>query len=189
MHLVCYVCSLSIQIGTSAGDFMTQTTGRTSSSTKTIDDALAPWQNAIYQGNLAFESGELIAARDHYTIASSCAETLLAQFSNIPVNNTVLRSLEHCIAAFVVATLNLADTFKVMQKPDKACTWLCHAHQRLSVLLSHPDQQVRTLVLHHHHKTYFELVKFAKMSSAFPILINRINQLLAEHPHKTQLLH
>ncbi|MCP4956268.1 MAG: hypothetical protein GY919_11740, partial [Photobacterium aquimaris] len=71
----------------------------------------------------------------------------------------------------------------------KACTWLCHAHQRLSALLNHPEQQVRILVLHHHHKTYYELVKFASMASAFPTLINRINQLLADHPHKTQLLH
>ena len=168
---------------------MTQTTRHTPLTSNAIDDALAPWQSAIYQGNLAFESGELITARDHYMVASSCAETLLAQFSNIPINQSVTRSLEHCIAAFVVATLNLADTFKVMQKPDKACTWLCHAHQRLSALLNHPEQQVRILVLHHHHKTYYELVKFASMASAFPTLINRINQLLADHPHKTQLLH
>ena len=125
---------------------MTQTTRHTPLTSNAIDDALVPWQRAIYKGNLAFESGELITARDHYTVASSCAETLLAQLSNIPINQLVTRSLEHCIAAFVVATLNLADTFKVMQKPEKACTWLCHAHQQLSMLLSHPELQVRTLV-------------------------------------------
>lgn len=168
---------------------MTHTTHLSALGAPVIDDALAPWQNAIYNGNLAFESGELIIARDHYTQASGCAETLLTQFANLPLTSTVIDTLEHCIAAFVVATLNLADTFKVMQKPEQACSWLCYAHQRLSHLLMHPEQQVRTHVLHHHHKTYFELVKFAKMSSAFPTLINRINQLLAEHPHKTQLLH
>ena len=95
---------------------------------------------AIYHLNVA----SLVTARDHYTVAANIAETLMAQFSNIPQSTqSVTRSLEHCIAAFVVATHNLADTFKVMQKPDKACNWLCHAHQRLSVLLNHPEQKVR----------------------------------------------
>ena len=168
---------------------MTQTTRHTPLTSNAIDDALAPWQSAIYQGNLAFESGELITARDHYTVASSCAETLLAQFSNFPINHSVTRSLEHCIAAFVVATLNLADTFKVMQKPDKACTWLCHAHQRLSALLNHPEQQVRILVLHHHHKTYTELVQFAKLHSHYPQLIEQINQTLSYTPDQTATVH
>lgn len=188
MHLILSVCSLNTQV-LSAGDFMTQTTSHTAPTYQPIDDALAPWQKAIYEGNLSFECGDLVVARDHYTVAANIAETLMAQFTNIPYSHTVADSLSHCFPAFVVATHNLADTFKVMGQPEKACNWLCHAHQKLSLVLCHPNEKIRHLVLHHHHKTYFELVKFAQMSADFPELITRINYVLSDHPHKTQLLH
>ncbi|WP_392353258.1 hypothetical protein [Pseudoalteromonas sp. PB2-1] len=66
---------------------MTQTTSHTAPTYQPIDDALAPWQKAIYEGNLSFECGDLVVARDHYTVAANIAETLMAQFTNIPYSH------------------------------------------------------------------------------------------------------
>lgn len=154
-----------------------------------IEHALSPWQGAISQGNLAFETGDMTLARDHYTIAHQLAANLLNQFANAVITESVLAALSHCCPAVVVAAHNLADTYKVMGKPKQACLWLCRVHDSLSQLLIHNDRRVVTLVAHHHQKTYYELVKFAQLYTHQPELIDSINTALKDSPSLSKYLH
>lgn len=154
-----------------------------------VDQALSPWQANILAGNYAFERGALLEARDKYTTAHTLASHLLSQFSQAEISNTVLTAIEHCCPAVVVAAHNLADTYRVMNQPEQACQWLCDVHITLSHLILHPCNAVRTVVVHHHHKTYLELVQFAQAHSHYPQLIAQINNTLSYTPDHTATVH
>ncbi|CAM3795070.1 MULTISPECIES: hypothetical protein [Pseudoalteromonas] len=154
-----------------------------------VDQALSPWQSNIMAGNYAFERGALLEARDKYTTAHTLASRLLSQFSQAKICQLVLTAIEHCCPALVVAAHNLADTYKAMNQTEQACQWLCDVHITLSHLCQHPCQTVRTVVVHHHHKTYIELVQFAKSHSHYPQLIAQINNTLSYTPDQTATVH
>ncbi|WP_404344103.1 hypothetical protein [Pseudoalteromonas mariniglutinosa] len=154
-----------------------------------VEHALSPWQTAISQGNSAFECGELLKARDNYTVAHQLAANLVTQFSSQPITPVVLSALSHCCPALVIAVHNLADTYKVMTKPSLACRWLCKVHQAMAQLLNHTDVRVQRIVVHHHYKTYYELVKFAQQYNHQSELIDSINDVLKPSPTMSKFLH
>ncbi len=154
-----------------------------------VDQALSPWQSNIMAGNYAFERGALLEARDKYTTAHTLASHLLSQFSQAQTCQSVIAAIEHCCPALVVAAHNLADTYRAMSQSDEACQWLCDVHITLSHLIEHPCNTIRTVVAHHHHKTYTELVQFAKSHSHCPQLIEKINHTLSYTPDHTATVH
>jgi hypothetical protein len=153
------------------------------------DHTLSPWQSTIIEGNNAFERGALLEARDKYRCAHALAVNLIHQFSKAKICQSVLFSIEHCCPAYVVAAHNLADTYMAMQHYEQACQWLCDAHLTLSKLLDHPNSSVKSVVAHHHRKTYLALVDFAKLHSHEQQLIEKINHTLRHSPSKTTTLH
>ncbi|MEI8607201.1 hypothetical protein [Pseudoalteromonas sp. B160] len=154
-----------------------------------VEQVLSPWQANIIAGNTAFERGALIEARDKYTTAHTLAARLLSQFSQAKICQSVISAIEHCCPALVVAAHNLADTYRAMNQAEQACQCLCDVHISLSHLLQHPCDTVRTVVVHHHHKTYTELVQFAKLHSHYPQLIEQINQTLSYTPDQSATVH
>ncbi|MFU2511999.1 hypothetical protein [Pseudoalteromonas sp. ASV78] len=168
---------------------MTQLQRLTFAELPCVAQALSPWQANIMAGNYAFERGALLEARDKYTTAHTLAAHLLSQFSQAKICQSVITAIEHCCPALVVAAHNLADTYRAMKQTEQACQWLCDVHITLSHLIQHPCNTVRTVVVHHHHKTYLELVQFAKVHNHQPYLIDRINQTLSYTPDQYITLH
>lgn len=154
-----------------------------------VAQALSPWQSNILAGNYAFERGALLEARDKYTTAHTLAAHLLSQFSQARICPITIQAIEHCCPALVVAAHNLADTHRAMSQSEQACKWLCDVHLTLSNLIEHPCNTVRTVAVHHHHKTYLELVQFAKLYSHQPELIEKINNTLGWSSGQPATLH
>lgn len=154
-----------------------------------VEQALSPWQSNIIAGNYAFERGALLEARDKYTTAYTHAAHLLNQFRQTKASQSTLKAIEYCCPALVVAAHNLADTYRAMRQADHACQWLCDIHVTFSQLLLHPSNNVRAVVIHHHHRTYSELVQFAKLHNHNPKLIEQINHTLSYTPDCSATLH
>ncbi|MBQ4833748.1 hypothetical protein J8L70_10885 [Pseudoalteromonas sp. MMG010] len=154
-----------------------------------LENALAPWQTSIMQGNSAFEQGKLLPARDSYFIAKNLAAHLLQQFLHSPLNDDVTRAIEHCIPALVVASHNLADTYIALQQVEKACHCLCEIHNTVLSLMQNEHFYVRQISQYHNVKTSSELMLFAKRYAVLPEIIDKINNCLGAQSTPSGLLH
>ena len=103
-----------------------------------------PLAKAIYQGNLAFESGDLLLP----VIITRCKAAQKHYWRNFQYPNQPVGSLARTLfAAFVVAT-KLADTFKAWAT-RKACNWFA---MLIKISVVYHPRTGSHLVLHHHHK-------------------------------------
>ncbi|KAF7764475.1 hypothetical protein PCIT_b0482 [Pseudoalteromonas citrea] len=154
-----------------------------------VDLALSPWQSNILAGNHAYERGAFLEARDKYMSAWTLATHLLDQFCKAQVDHNVLRAVEHCCPAVVVAAHNLADCYLAMGKPTQACHKLCDAHELVSKLRQHPDEGIARIACYHLSKTRQELLQFASHHPHFPELIVQVNSSINIHIERSVTLH
>jgi coenzyme F420-reducing hydrogenase delta subunit len=154
-----------------------------------VDLALSPWQNNILAGNNAYQRGAFLEARDKYMAAWTLATHLLDQFCKVRVDNNVLSAIEHCCPAVVVAAHNLSDCYLAMGQATQACHKLCDAHELVSNLRLHPDEDIARIASHHLNKTRQELLHFASHHPHFPELIVQVNSSINIHIERSVTLH